>query len=118
MPEFTYEAMGSTGIRSQGTLVAASEREVMTMLDARGLFPVRIAAKKAIAYNRETSRKIEGEALAFVKQNGVTVIEMSAAEKAEMRAKMQPAVKDWLLTQVSSPKVLEEALAAVEAASK
>jgi len=76
------------------------------------------AAKKAIAYNRETSRKIEGEALAFVKQNGVTVIEMTAAEKAEMRAKMQPAVKDWLLTQVSSPKVLDEALAAVEAASK
>jgi len=76
------------------------------------------AAKKAIAYNRETSRKIEGEALAFVKQNGVTVIELAAAAKAEMRAKMQPAVKEWLLTQVSSPKVLEEALAAVEAASK
>jgi general secretion pathway protein F/type IV pilus assembly protein PilC len=48
MPEFTYEAMASSGIRSQGTLTAGSEREVMTMLDARGLFPVRIAAKKAV----------------------------------------------------------------------
>jgi len=74
------------------------------------------AAKKAIAYNRETSRKIEGEALAFVKQNGVTVIEMGKAEKDEMKAKMQPAVRDWLLTQISSPKVLEDALAAVKAA--
>ena len=74
------------------------------------------AAKKAIAYNRETSRKIEGEALAFVKQNGVTVIEMTAAAKDEMRAKMQPAVREWLLGQISAPKVLEDALAAVKAA--
>ncbi len=49
MPEFTYEAMGSSGTRTQGTLVAGSEREVMAMLDARGLFPVQIAAKKALA---------------------------------------------------------------------
>ena len=48
MPEFTYEAMASTGIRTQGTLVAGNEREVMAMLDARGLFPVNIAAKKSI----------------------------------------------------------------------
>jgi general secretion pathway protein F len=47
VPEFTYEAMASSGIRSQGTLTAGSEREVMAMLDSRGLFPVRIAAKKS-----------------------------------------------------------------------
>src|SRR5579871_5304885 len=46
MPEFTYEAMGSTGQRSQGTLVAGSEREVVAMLDARGLFPVKVAPTK------------------------------------------------------------------------
>jgi tripartite ATP-independent transporter DctP family solute receptor len=74
------------------------------------------AAKKAIAYNRETSRKIEGDALVFVKQNGVTVIEMTAGAKEEMRAKMQPAVREWLLGQISSPKVLDDALAAVKAA--
>lgn len=74
------------------------------------------AARKAIAYNRATSRKIEGEALAFVKQNGVTVIELSAAAKEEMRARMQPAVREWLLGQISAPKVLEDALAAVKAA--
>jgi general secretion pathway protein F len=49
MPEFSYEAMASTGARAQGTLVAGSEREVMAMLDARGLFPVSIAAKKPLA---------------------------------------------------------------------
>ena len=60
MPEFTYEAMASTGTRSQGTLVAGSEREVMAMLDARGLFPVRIAAKKAIASGGTGGRKRVG----------------------------------------------------------
>jgi general secretion pathway protein F/type IV pilus assembly protein PilC len=44
MPEFTYEALAITGQRNTGILTAASEREVMAMLDARGLYPVRIAA--------------------------------------------------------------------------
>jgi general secretion pathway protein F len=47
MAEFTYEAITSSGARNKGSLVATSEREVMTMLDARGLFPVRIAPIKA-----------------------------------------------------------------------
>ena len=34
MAEYTYEALGSTGVRTHGTLVAGSEREVMAMLDA------------------------------------------------------------------------------------
>jgi general secretion pathway protein F/type IV pilus assembly protein PilC len=46
MAEFTYEALAPTGQRSTGTLTAASEREAMSMLDARGLFPIRIAAAK------------------------------------------------------------------------
>jgi general secretion pathway protein F/type IV pilus assembly protein PilC len=52
VPEFTYEAMTGAGQRNQGTLVANSEREVMAMLDARGLFPLRIAAAKSQAPGR------------------------------------------------------------------
>jgi general secretion pathway protein F/type IV pilus assembly protein PilC len=52
VPEFNYEAIGGSGQRSQGTLVANSEREVMAMLDSRGLFPVRIAAKAEAAHHR------------------------------------------------------------------
>src|SRR5262245_60178289 len=56
MPEFTYEAMGNTGTRSKGTLTATSEREVMAMLDARGLFPVRIeqaaGAQRSFSFGR------------------------------------------------------------------
>lgn len=49
MPEFTYDAMASTGQRSHGSLVANSEREAMAMLDSRGLFPIHISASKAAA---------------------------------------------------------------------
>jgi general secretion pathway protein F/type IV pilus assembly protein PilC len=56
MPEFTYEAMGSAGQRSQGTLVAGSEREVVAMLDARGLFPVKVAPAKTTTTSRRGGR--------------------------------------------------------------
>src|SRR5207248_2842491 len=49
MAEFAYEALTSSGQRNKGSLVSTSEREVMAMLDARGLFPVRIAPAKAAA---------------------------------------------------------------------
>jgi general secretion pathway protein F/type IV pilus assembly protein PilC len=64
MPEFTYEAMAGTGSRSTGTLVAGSEREVMAMLDARGLFPVRIAAKKATSSGSGGRKRVGSRHLA------------------------------------------------------
>src|SRR5262245_17173126 len=63
VPEFSYEALAITGTRSQGTLVANSEREVMTMLDARGLFPVRIAATRPLAKSKG-GRKVRSRHLA------------------------------------------------------
>ena len=49
MPDFTYEALANTGVRNQGTLTANSKHEVMSMLDARGLFPVSIELVKTTA---------------------------------------------------------------------
>ncbi len=63
MPEFTYEALAQTGQRSNGTLTAQSEREAMSMLDARGLFPVRIAAAKSAGAKR-WERKIKPRVMA------------------------------------------------------
>jgi general secretion pathway protein F len=57
--EFTYEALASSGLRSQGTLSANSEREVMTMLDSRGLFPVRIQAAKATSAGRLRGKRVK-----------------------------------------------------------
>jgi len=46
MPDFTYEALGGTGARTAGTMTANSERDVVSMLDAKGLFPLRIEMSK------------------------------------------------------------------------
>ena len=59
MPEFTYEAM-TTGAAQPGQPVATSEREAMAMLDARGLFPLRIAAAKQA---RKGGRRIRSRSL-------------------------------------------------------
>lgn len=56
MPEFSFVAMAPTGVRTQGMLTAASEREAMSILDSRGVFPVSItpirAASKGLGWGR------------------------------------------------------------------
>ncbi|MER3415977.1 MAG: pilus assembly protein PilC [Gemmataceae bacterium] len=43
MPSYSYVARTARGEQVDGTLTAASEREVLSLLDQKGLFPVRIA---------------------------------------------------------------------------
>jgi general secretion pathway protein F/type IV pilus assembly protein PilC len=64
VPDFTYEAMATSGTRSQGTLTAGNEREVMAMLDARGLFPVRITLSKDSVVKGGRSKKVKGRHMA------------------------------------------------------
>ena len=74
------------------------------------------AAKKAITFNRDGSRKAEKEALDAVRAAGVQVIELTPAQKAEFRQAIQAPVIEWLKTQVSSTKLIDEALAAAKTA--
>ncbi len=64
MAEFAYEAMAGSGQRSKGTLVAGSEREVVAVLDSRGLMPVRITPVKTAAGPRGRGRKIRSRYMA------------------------------------------------------
>src|SRR5262245_25026638 len=66
MPDFVYTARAATGQQSTGTLTAGSEREVMALLDQRGLFPVRIQPAKAAqgAIARASHRRIKSRYLA------------------------------------------------------
>jgi len=59
MPDFAFKALSSAGQRSDGTLTANSEREVMTILDGRGLFPVEIAMVKNAAVATKGGRKVK-----------------------------------------------------------
>jgi general secretion pathway protein F len=65
MPDFTYEAVNSTGQKSNGTLTAVSEREVLAMLDAKALYPVKIAvAKGSIAAHGQSTKKVKPRQMA------------------------------------------------------
>ena len=63
MPEFNYDALSKVGQRSNGTLTASNEREAASMLDARGLFPVKIRALKSKGATR-SGRKVKGRVMA------------------------------------------------------
>jgi general secretion pathway protein F len=65
MAEFSYVAMASTGQRNQGKLTANSEREVMSMLDARGLFPITVTAIKDASVGHGWQKRIKPRAMAM-----------------------------------------------------
>src|SRR6516225_11902343 len=64
MPDFNYEALAGTGQRSNGTLTANSERDAMAMLDARGLFPLRIELAKSAVNVRRGGRRVASRQMA------------------------------------------------------
>lgn len=65
MPDFVYQARSPAGGSSTGTLAAANEREVMTLLDQQGLFPVKIeAAKPKVTQSLGIGKKIKARMLA------------------------------------------------------
>ncbi|MBI3821053.1 MAG: type II secretion system F family protein [Planctomycetes bacterium] len=64
MPEFTYEAMAGTGQRTNGTLSANSEREVVTMLDAKGLFALKIEEARSVGNVRRGGRRVGSRVMA------------------------------------------------------
>ena len=47
MPNFAYTARDMEGNRVTGTLAAATEREVISLLTAKSLFPIEVAGEKA-----------------------------------------------------------------------
>jgi general secretion pathway protein F/type IV pilus assembly protein PilC len=64
MPDFTYEALAGTGSRSTGIMSANSEREVITMLDAKGLFPLKIELAKSGVAVKRGGRRVSSRVMA------------------------------------------------------
>src|SRR5207245_3716150 len=64
VPEFVYDARATSGQRTKGTLTANSEREVLAMLDARGLFPVSIKPTQQISRGRAWGKRVKGRHMA------------------------------------------------------
>lgn len=102
MPDFTYEALANTGQRTTGTLTAGSEREVLTMLDSRGLFPVRIeTVKKSSASSwrsgRVSTRIVAGffSQMADLLRSGVPLLRsLEILERQSSNVRLQEILRD------------------------
>ncbi len=64
MPEFQYIARDGSGQQVTGSLAAATEREVLTQLAQRSLFPVRVSSQAASQTRRSQGKRIRGTLLA------------------------------------------------------
>jgi general secretion pathway protein F/type IV pilus assembly protein PilC len=64
MADYSYEALGGTGQRSTGIISAGSEREAVTQLDARGLFPVKIELSKGAINVKKGGGRVSSRAMA------------------------------------------------------
>ncbi len=58
MPDFAYIARDATGQKITGTLSAATDREVLSVLATRSLFPVRVTTERASAAS--SSLRVKG----------------------------------------------------------
>ena len=66
MPDYTYEALSKSGQKTTGTVTANSEREAALMVDARGLFPLKVALAKTQARGGSFAKKVKGRHLAVL----------------------------------------------------
>ncbi len=117
MAEFTYEAMSTAGQRSQGVLTANSEREAMSMLDSRGLFPVRIQPAHGGGTRRFGGRVKARHMATFYSQladllrSGVPLLRsLDILERMGVQPSLQTAVRD-VRTQVADGTPLAQAMA-------
>src|SRR6476620_2253700 len=53
MPDCSYEALTKTGQRNTGTVTADNERAAAAMLDAKGLFPLKVNAARSATEGRQ-----------------------------------------------------------------
>jgi general secretion pathway protein F len=59
VPDYTYEAIATNGQRASGMLTAMSEREAISMLDAKAMFPVRISVAKGSTVHARSALKVK-----------------------------------------------------------
>jgi general secretion pathway protein F/type IV pilus assembly protein PilC len=64
MPDFAYIARDTTGQRVTGTLTAATEREAITTLSGKSLFPVEVALEKQKKSNPLSRKRVSGQLMA------------------------------------------------------
>jgi tripartite ATP-independent transporter DctP family solute receptor len=73
------------------------------------------AALKAIAFNREASRRAEEAAIAELRAAGIKFIELTPAQRQQFQSITRDPVIEWLKTRISVPELVDRALRAAQA---
>ena len=118
MPDYSFTALAPTGQRTQGTLTAGSEREALSQLDARGLFPLKIVAADESASRRWMGKRIKSRVvahmfsqLADLLRSGVPLLRsLEILERQTSQPTLQEVLRDVHMT-VSDGTTLSDALA-------
>lgn len=102
MPDFTYDALNRTGSKTSGTIAANTEREAAMALDAKGLFPTRIALARTQAasggfFSRVSARHLATfySQLADLLHTGVPLLRsLELLERQSTNPKLQAVIRE------------------------
>jgi general secretion pathway protein F/type IV pilus assembly protein PilC len=116
MPEFAYIARDVTGQKITGTLSAATDREVLSVLANRSLFPVQVTTQKIAAANSQL--RVKGQVmatlysqLAALLKSGVPLLRSIAVLREQSSNKNLKLILDDVHHRVEDGTALADAMA-------
>ena len=116
MPDFAYIARDMTGQKVSGTLSAQSEREVISILSGKSLFPVHVTADKVQAPGAHL--RVRGQVMATVYsqmaallRSGVPLLRSIAVLRDQTSNKNLKTILDEVYRRVEEGTTLAEAMA-------
>ena len=68
------------------------------------------AGKKAVLWNRRKSAELEAKALKIARNNKVSIIELSAQQRAQFASIARPKAVSWLKENIDTPSLVDELL--------
>ena len=117
MPEFAYTARDANGQKTTGNITAGSEREAVSVLAGRSLFPISVAAKSE-SIRLSLSRGVSGQVMATtysqmssLLKSGVPLLRSISILRDQTSNRRLKAVLDEVHSRVEEGEGLGEAMA-------
>jgi type II secretory pathway component PulF len=118
MPEFTYTARNVSGQIVNGTVVANTERDVVTSLSGQSLFPIKVAVQKKASDKAIFAGRVSDQAIAiFYEQfstlmaNGVPMIRALTVLKEQKSSPALSSALEKVIARVEDGDTISDAFA-------